>query len=108
MRRCSRRSDRRSSASIVGEDALKIAASRLALIRCMIGLPLWSSLTAGLRREDVGAEDINLPAALSPTILLVLALVLGVAVPAVNYWALLLLFLSGPIESLTGKSVGDG
>ena len=29
-----------------------------------------------------------------------LALVLDAAVPVVNYWALLLLFLSGPIERL--------
>ena len=29
-----------------------------------------------------------------------LAVVLGTAVPAVNYWALFLLFLSGPVERL--------
>jgi len=29
--------------------------------------------------------------------------VLGLAVPAINYWALLLLFLSGPLERLIGQ-----
>jgi hypothetical protein len=33
-------------------------------------------------------------------VLLIVALVLGVAVPAIQYWALLLLFLSGPVERL--------
>jgi hypothetical protein len=38
--------------------------------------------------------------------LLVLALVVGVAVPAVNYWALLLLLLSGPVERLIAQRAG--
>ena len=67
---------------------------------CLVLLTVLLRRRASLRRDDLGAEDINLPAALSPTILLVLALVLGLAVPAVNYAALLLLFLSGPIEWL--------
>jgi uncharacterized membrane protein len=68
---------------------------------CLLLLTLSLRRRPGLRRENVETEDINLPAALSTTTLLVLALVLGAAVPAVNYWALLLLFLSGLIERLT-------
>jgi TMEM175 potassium channel family protein len=54
----------------------------------------------GLRRADVTADDITVRAAVTTTTLLVLALVVGVALPAVNYWALLLLVLSGPVERL--------
>jgi uncharacterized membrane protein len=68
---------------------------------CLLLLTLLLRRRPGLRHENVETEDINLPAALSTTTLLVLALVLGAAVPAVNYWALLLLFLSGLIERLT-------
>jgi uncharacterized membrane protein len=67
---------------------------------CLLLLTALLRLRLGLRRADVQPEDINLPAAVSTTALLVLALVLGVAVPAVNYWALLLLLLSGPVERL--------
>jgi uncharacterized membrane protein len=67
---------------------------------CLLLLTVWLRRRPGLRRADVAAEDIHLPAALSIIALLVCALVLGVAIPAVNYWALLLLFLSGPVERL--------
>ena len=67
---------------------------------CLLLLTMLLRQRPGLRREEVEAEDIDLPAALGTTILFVLALVLGVAIPAVNYWALLLLFLSGPMEGL--------
>jgi uncharacterized membrane protein len=67
---------------------------------CLLLLTVLLRRRPGLRLEDVETEDINLTAALSITTLLVLALVLGAAVPVVNYWALLLLFLSGPIERL--------
>jgi uncharacterized membrane protein len=67
---------------------------------CLLLLTVLIRRRSGLRREDVEGEDVNLPAALIATVLLFLALVVGVAVPAVNYWALLLLFLSGPVERL--------
>jgi uncharacterized membrane protein len=67
---------------------------------CLLLLTVLIRRRPGLRREDVEGEDINLPAALAATALLFLAVVVGVAVPAVNYWALLLLFLSGPVERL--------
>jgi uncharacterized membrane protein len=67
---------------------------------CLLLLTVLLRRRPGLRLEDVKTQDINLTAVLSITTLLVLALVLGAAVPAVNYWALLLLFLSGPIERL--------
>ena len=75
---------------------------------CLLLLTLLLRWRPSLRREDVQTEDINLPAALSTTMLLVLALVLGVALPAVNYWALLLLLLSGPFEWLIRQRVRVG
>ena len=70
---------------------------------------LWRR--AGLRREGVEARQTAPWAALATTVLLVLAAVLGVAFPAVNYWALFLLFLSGPVERVirqrAERPVGD-
>jgi uncharacterized membrane protein len=73
---------------------------------CLLLLTVLIWRRPGLRREDVEGEDINLPAALIATVLLFLALVVGVAVPSVNYWALLLLFLSGPVERLIRRRAG--
>jgi len=67
---------------------------------CLLLLTVLLRRHPNLRRENVGPQDIHLPAALSIIALLVCALVLGVAVPAINYWAMLLLFLSGPLERL--------
>ena len=53
-----------------------------------------------LRREGVADADVHVTPAAVSTALLLLALLLGVAVPAVNYLGLLLLFLSGPAERL--------
>jgi uncharacterized membrane protein len=64
----------------------------------VLNLLLWRR--PGLRREGVQARQTAPWAALATTALLVLAVVLGTAVPAVNYWALFLLFLSGPVERL--------
>jgi uncharacterized membrane protein len=64
---------------------------------CLTVLTLLVWRRRPLRRE--GAEDhISPAAAVVTTGLLLVALVLGVAIPPVNYFALLLLFLSGPIE----------
>jgi uncharacterized membrane protein len=54
----------------------------------------------GLRREAVAAADAVPWTALATTAVLVLALVVGVAFPGVNYFALLLLFLTSPVERL--------
>ncbi len=56
-----------------------------------------------LRREGVGATDVPLVPGLVTTGLLVLALVLGVTFRSVNFLALLLLFLGGPVEALVGR-----
>jgi uncharacterized membrane protein len=53
-----------------------------------------------LRREGVSRSDAFPRAAFVTTGLLVLAFVLATAIPAVNYFALLLLLLSGPVERL--------
>lgn len=67
---------------------------------CLSVLTLLLWRRPGLRRVGIEARQAAPWAALATTALLVLALVLGVAIPAVNYWALLLLFLSGPVERL--------
>ena len=64
----------------------------------MPNLLLWRR--AALRRAGIEARQAVPWAALATTVLLIVALVLGVAVPAIQYWALLLLFLSGPVERL--------
>jgi uncharacterized membrane protein len=56
-----------------------------------------------LRRAGVTADDVPLVPALVTTGLFVLALVLGVAFRSVNFYALLLLFLGGPVEALLGR-----
>jgi uncharacterized membrane protein len=58
---------------------------------------------AGLRRPGVAAADVPLVPAFVTTGLFVLALVLGVAVRSVNFYALLLLFLGGPVEALVRR-----
>jgi uncharacterized membrane protein len=64
----------------------------------VLNLLLWRR--AALRRAGIEARQAVPWAALATTVLLIVALVLGVAVPAIHYWALLLLFLSGPVERL--------
>jgi uncharacterized membrane protein len=51
-----------------------------------------------LRRESVTARDAAPWASLATTTALILALVIGVAFPRINYYALLLLFLTAPVE----------
>jgi uncharacterized membrane protein len=51
-----------------------------------------------LRRAGTGTQPNLLWASLMTTGTLVLALLIGVLIPEVNYWALLLLFLTGPAE----------
>ena len=58
---------------------------------------------AALRREGVRAADVPLVPGLVTTGLIVLALVLGVTFRSVNFLALLLLFLGGPVEALVGR-----
>ena len=67
---------------------------------CLSVLTLLLWRRPGLRREGIESRQTAPWPALATTALLVLAVVLGTAVPAVNYWALFLLFLSGPVERL--------
>jgi uncharacterized membrane protein len=69
---------------------------------CLVLLTLLLRSRPGLRRADLGPEDVHRSSALINTALLVLALVVGVAVPEINYWALLLLLLGWPLERLLG------
>jgi uncharacterized membrane protein len=55
---------------------------------------------SGLRREGVTERDAFPRAAFLTTGLLVLAFILGTAIPAVNYYGLLLLLLTGPADRL--------
>jgi uncharacterized membrane protein len=71
-----------------------VAASSL----CLSALALLVDRRPGLRRD--GAEAGHRLGSYVTSALMLGALVLGVAVPAVNYWALLLLVLSGPLERL--------
>jgi uncharacterized membrane protein len=56
-----------------------------------------------LRRESVTAGDAAPWAALATTTALLLALVIGVAFPRINYYALLLLFLTPPVERMLSR-----
>ncbi|MEU2351142.1 TMEM175 family protein [Modestobacter sp. NPDC049651] len=63
---------------------------------------------SGLRREEVAEPDVDVvPAVVAPALFLV-ALAVGVAVPQVNFYALLLLFLSGPVERLVRRAASRG
>lgn len=53
-----------------------------------------------LRREGLSAADVAPWGALSNSVVLLVALLVGVLFAAVNYFALLLLFASGPVERL--------
>jgi uncharacterized membrane protein len=56
-----------------------------------------------LRREGVTAGDAAPWAALATTTALLLALVLGVVFPRINYYALLLLFLASPLQRVMSR-----
>jgi uncharacterized membrane protein len=60
-----------------------------------------------LRREGVTEEDAIPWAALATAVALLLALVIGVAFPRVNYLALLLLFASRPVERLLRRTLSS-
>ena len=61
-----------------------------------------------LRDDEVAAEDVALGHAVVSTGLVALALVVGVAVPAVNFYALLLLLLSAPVERIVDRVLRRG
>jgi uncharacterized membrane protein len=73
---------------------------------CLTVLNLLLRWRPALRREGVEAGELPLVPSVVTTALFGAALVLGVAVPAVNYLALLLLVLSGPTERLVARRTG--
>jgi uncharacterized membrane protein len=72
---------------------------------CVSALSVLVRRRPALRREGVAAGDVRLEASLATTGLLVGALVLGVAVPAVNYFAFFLLFLDRLVVRLLQRWV---
>ncbi|MCW2677003.1 MAG: conserved rane protein of unknown function [Modestobacter sp.] len=72
---------------------------------CVSVLSVLVRRRAALRREGVAAGDVRLEASVATTGLLVVALVLGVAFPAVNYYAFFLLFLDRPAVRLLRRRV---
>jgi uncharacterized membrane protein len=70
---------------------------------CGTALTLRLRRRPGLRRAGVAPGDPDPTAALVTTALVLLALVLGVALPAVNFYALLLLLLTGPLVRLVAR-----
>jgi uncharacterized membrane protein len=60
-----------------------------------------------LRRKGVAAGDAPPWPALATTTLLALALVIGIVFPRINYFSLLLLFLTSPLERLLSR-IADG
>ncbi|MGY1590739.1 TMEM175 family protein [Geodermatophilus sp. SYSU D00708] len=70
---------------------------------CLTALTVLIWRRGSLRRS--GARPLHPAPALVTTAALVVALVLGVLLPAVNYYGLFLLFLTGPVERrLAGRS----
>jgi uncharacterized membrane protein len=76
---------------------------------CLSVLAVLVSRRPGLRRPGLPARALAPAPAVLSTLLLLCALVVGVAVPRVSFWALLLLLLSGPLDRLRrSRSAGPG
>jgi hypothetical protein len=59
-----------------------------------------------LRRREADTQPTLPWASLVTTGTLIVALVVGALIPAINYWALLLLFLTGPVEGRLHRQAG--
>jgi uncharacterized membrane protein len=70
---------------------------------CLAALAVLVRRRPALRRDGVRPEHVAPLGAVVASGLVLVGLVLGVAVPAVNYWGLLLLVLSGPVERLARR-----
>ena len=68
------------------------------LFLAAVGVLVWRR--PALRREGVEEQDVVPRPVLANAAAFVVALALGTALPRVNYYALLLLFLSGPVDRL--------
>jgi uncharacterized membrane protein len=69
-----------------------------AMLLSVVAVLVWQR--PALRREGVAAGDAAPYAALATTTAILLALVIGVVFPRISYLALLLLFLTSPVERL--------
>jgi uncharacterized membrane protein len=94
--------------AVYGADRLAVAVyvgTITASSACLSALTVLVWRRGALRRS--GARPVHPAPALVTTGTFAVALLLGVLVPAVNYWGLFLLFLTGPIERrLTGRAAG--
>jgi uncharacterized membrane protein len=70
---------------------------------CLSALSLLVHRRPALRRDGGAADDRSPLVSVVTTGLVVVALVLGVAVPAVNFYALLLLLLTGPLVQVMAR-----
>jgi uncharacterized membrane protein len=74
---------------------------------CSTALTLLVRRRPRLRARGVTAADVPLEQSVAVTCLLVVALVVGLLVPAVNYFALFLLFLDTPLARLLRRRSGS-
>jgi uncharacterized membrane protein len=95
--------------AVYGRDRLAIAAyigTMTANSACLSVLGMLVRRRPRLRRREADTRP-SLPwPSLVTTGTLIVALVVGVLIPAVNYWALLLLFLTGPVEGRLHRRAG--
>lgn len=87
--------------AVYGTDRLAIATyigTMTASSACLSVLSVLVWQRPFLRRAGPDTPPNPPRASLVTTGTLVLALLIGVLIPAINYWALLLLFLTGPVE----------
>ncbi|WP_029431312.1 TMEM175 family protein [Blastococcus sp. URHD0036] len=92
-----------------GQDRLAVALYLGTVAISSVLLAVMSLLIGrrdALRRDDVRPEHATPPGWWTTSALLLVAFVLGVAVPAVNYWATLLLLLSAPVEHAVQRRAG--
>jgi uncharacterized membrane protein len=95
--------------AVYGTDRLAIAAyigTMTASSACLSVLSVLVWLRPPLRRREIGGRPILPWASLVTTGTLIVALLVGVLIPAINYWALLLLFLTGPVEGRLHRRAG--
>ncbi|RFS82019.1 DUF1211 domain-containing protein [Actinomadura spongiicola] len=78
-------------------------ATILAAVLFQTGLELIVRANPELASETAPPPPESLPGSVTAAALLALALVLALTVPSLNYWTLLLLFLSSPIEKAWHK-----
>jgi uncharacterized membrane protein len=95
--------------ALYGSDRLAIAAyigTMTASSACLSVLSVLVWRRPPLRRRRTGTQPDPPWASLVTTGVLLVAFLVGVLIPAINYWVLLLLFLTGPIEGRLPRRAG--